>query len=330
MAFGVSRICPSLGTIIFPALYCESTAEPLVAMGYKIYWADINFDLTLNLDTLLSIIERENVVGVVICDYFGWVANNIESILNLAKRYGIFVIRDCCHSALSWSPGQVQCDMTVFSFRKTIPIWDGGGVIFNRQNFEDHILGGRSYRRELFREGSRLLEFGAFSIALNLYLILDLIQSHKPAGPIKDRMRHQEILPSTMLANFVNSLKAQELVSQRRRENFLHLKNLLKKLGLDPLCSNVADSDVPQIFPLVMDNAQALTTFLRARGIGAVSWPSYELPRAVQHDPGRFSVAVRQSTNIVGLPIHQDLPYRSLQQISKIIEKWLFESRANK
>lgn len=330
LTFGVRTLFQSPGTIVFPGYYCESSVRPLQDFGFTIKWIDVNWNLTYDLDKFASILDSPDVQAIVICDYFGWCAPNLEHLINLANEKKVAVIRDCCHCSLSWAGRQHPADITVFSFRKAFPIWDGGGLLLRDHNVGLGTVSDREGRKEASREVYRILEHIMDLIGFSPYELLDSIKPCNiiPASndPNIKSSSYPAIKPSKVLLEFLESSDTLELVSSTRRKNFIYLRELLELQDLFPIFLNIGKFDVPQIFPLVVERANSLISFLRSKGVGAVGWPSDELPAVVRANPDRFPVSISLSNSIVCLPLHQDLTFAKLRIIANLISMWRIAS----
>lgn len=117
---------PRQGNLLFPAFYCSETIRAVNSAGYGVRFLDTMNDLAWDMEILDITLSKEKISAVVICDYFGWRASRIHEVVSLCRRHGVVVIRDCCHSAFSWNEHDPLSDITVFSFRKILPVREGG------------------------------------------------------------------------------------------------------------------------------------------------------------------------------------------------------------
>jgi dTDP-4-amino-4,6-dideoxygalactose transaminase len=104
---------------------------------------------------------------------------------------------------------------------------------------------------------------------------------------------------------------ARPAAAERRRRNY---KVLLGELGerVPPGFRDLPAGASPLVFPIVSDDKSGLLTRLRARGIRALdlwSTPHPALPAA------NYPVARALRTNVVGLPVHQELCEEDLSRI---------------
>lgn len=127
--------------ILVPSFTCTATNIPLLYIGAKIKFLDID-PLTMNIsieDLKRKISDKTR--AIVTVDY-GGICCEYSEINAIAKKYGIPVIQDAAHSIGSKYDNSYvgnQCDFTIFSFQaiKTLTTGDGGMLVMkDPQNLE--------------------------------------------------------------------------------------------------------------------------------------------------------------------------------------------------
>ena len=123
------------GVIVSP-MACLASTQPLLSMGIKIIWADVDPKRgTLCPESVRSLIPLKP--KVIIHNHFCGYLGHIHEINSIGKEFGIPVIDDCIEAFGSEyfgkKMGNVGTDITVFSFNPVrIPnTIDGGAVVFN-------------------------------------------------------------------------------------------------------------------------------------------------------------------------------------------------------
>lgn len=327
LAFGLVTNARRMGTVLFPAYFCEPSVAGVKAAGFNIGWMDIGNDLEFDLDELAKRLDSGNIVAVVVCDFFGWTSRRMQRVIEIAGERQVMVIRDSCHSALSWQPEQVQADLTIFSFRKMLPVWDGGALV-GCGSSASHAENIFSFTRNVRREAIRVFErFLGYVGIINPYPVLDFIRGNGTGAMAEPGKLCDEISPSRSLVQWLNNTDALYEVAHIRRENFVFLQEALRPSGLSSLFPALGEHDVPQVFPLRTPHARTLAKFLRSHGVGAVRWPGNELPSEVCASPDIFPIANEMNNSIVCLPLHQDLGRRELEKIAALIKEWAVAGR---
>jgi perosamine synthetase len=134
-------------TIIASPMACLSSTQPLISMGLKIKWADVEPTTgTLSPDSVrkaMKDVKPRAIIHNHFCGYVGF----INEINEIGKEYGIPVIDDCIEAFGSEyngiKLGNVNTDITIFSFGPVrIPnTLDGGAILFKDKSlYEKSIL----------------------------------------------------------------------------------------------------------------------------------------------------------------------------------------------
>lgn len=136
--------------VIVPVFTCTATNIPLLYIGAKLVFADVEKD-TLNIDVehVKSLINEKT--RAIVCVHYGGLPCNMDELNAIAKEYGIPVIEDAAHAVgaeYKGTPIGAVSDFTMFSFQaiKHITTGDGGFL-----SFKD---------KELLEKSKRLRWFG--------------------------------------------------------------------------------------------------------------------------------------------------------------------------
>lgn len=138
MAYELSNL--GLGDeVIVPVLTCTATNLPLLRRGVKIIFADIDYDLNVDvLDVVSKITPRTKAIVFV---HFGGNSRGLKEIKEVCDNNGIILIEDCAQSILSdyWGVGDFAC--VSLQAIKSITSGDGGFLVCKYQ--EDWYTGKR-------------------------------------------------------------------------------------------------------------------------------------------------------------------------------------------
>jgi perosamine synthetase len=119
--------------VISTAMTCTATNEPILAMGAKIVWADIN-PWTGNIapeDVARKITPKTKAI---MCVHWGGYPCDLDELNAIAAEHGLKLIEDACHAFSSTYHGQpigTQSDFACFSFQaiKEMTTVDGGALV---------------------------------------------------------------------------------------------------------------------------------------------------------------------------------------------------------
>lgn len=113
--------------VITPVLTCTATNLPLVRMGAKIVFADINQDLNINIEDVKRKITKKTKAIVFV--HFGGNNRGLEEIVRLGRDKNIKIIEDAAQSVGSSKFGVADFCAVSLQAIKTLTSGDGGFLI---------------------------------------------------------------------------------------------------------------------------------------------------------------------------------------------------------
>lgn len=119
--------------VISTAMTCSATNEPILAMGAKIIWADID-PWTGNIDPEGVARKITPKTKVIMCVHWGGYPCELDELNAIAAEHGIKMIEDACQafgSTYRGKPIGSHSDFSCFSFQaiKEITTIDGGALV---------------------------------------------------------------------------------------------------------------------------------------------------------------------------------------------------------
>lgn len=156
--------------VISTPMTCVATNEPILSIGAKIVWADID-PYTGNIDPEDVAKKITSKTKAIIVVHWGGYPCELEQINTLAARHGIKLIEDACHAfgaTYQNKPIGSFSDFTCFSFQaiKEITTIDGGALVcksekdFQRGRLLRWYSIDRKTNRKDFRCEEDITEFG--------------------------------------------------------------------------------------------------------------------------------------------------------------------------
>ncbi|MFR3329451.1 MAG: aminotransferase class V-fold PLP-dependent enzyme [Odoribacter splanchnicus] len=129
--------------VLIPDFSCHSITDAFVACGCKCHYYHINRDLTVDVDSVKTIIKDCQPRILFTCSLFGFeTLNEIKPLYKDFKDKGIIIIEDVSHALLK-EKFKSDADILVCSLRKWLEIPDGGFVKGLKKI--DHTLFYKSY-----------------------------------------------------------------------------------------------------------------------------------------------------------------------------------------
>lgn len=145
--------------VILPSFTFCSTADAFVQRGAKLVFVDIRPD-TMNIDDNLiekAITEKTKVIVPV---HYAGVACEMDKIMEIAKKYNLFVVEDAAQGVMSEYKGKplgTIGDFGCYSFHETknYSMGEGGALIINNEKFieQAEIIREKGTNRSKFYRG---------------------------------------------------------------------------------------------------------------------------------------------------------------------------------
>ena len=134
---GLSALVES-GNVLVPAFHCTSVVEPILQYGAEVKFYDVNPDASPDFDDLRSKIDGKT-RAILAIHYFGF-PQPIEKFRALCQARKLYLIEDCAHVLTGRTRERIKLgdsgDISVFSWRKFLPVYDGGQLAINNPNLQ--------------------------------------------------------------------------------------------------------------------------------------------------------------------------------------------------
>ena len=145
--------------VILPSYTFSSTANAFVLAGAKLVFVDIRPD-TMNIDETkieMAITDRTKVICPV---HYAGVACEMDTIMDIARRYNLLVVEDAAQSFMSYYKGKplgTIGDFGCYSFHETknLSMGEGGAIVINNPKYVEkaEILREKGTNRTQFYRG---------------------------------------------------------------------------------------------------------------------------------------------------------------------------------
>ncbi len=299
--------------VIMPSYTFVSTANAFVLRGAKVVFVDIRPD-TMNIDEKL--IEKaitDKTKAIVVVHYAG-VACEMDTIMEIAKRYQLPVIEDAAQGVMSTYKGKALGtigDLGCYSFHETknYTMGEGGALVINNDKYME--------RAEIIREkGTNRARF--FRGEIDKYSWVDIGSSY---------------LPSEFNVSYLyGQLERADEINENRLETWRYYYDTLKELEdkielpyVPELCIHNA-----HMFFIKLKDLEQRTAFIkdmRDLGIGCVfhyvPLHGVEAGKKYGRFDGNDQYTTRESERIVRLPMYYGLEEKHTKKIVTEIIKWM-------
>ena len=293
--------------VIVPALTFIAQINAVYYNQLKPVFVDVGCDYQIDSEKIEEKIS-ENTLAIMPAHLLGKPAK-MDKILELAKKYNLFVIEDACEALGSRYKNQF-CgtigDMGAFSFfvSHSITTGEGGAVVTDDDN------------------------------------LADLARSLRNHGRKSDKPEEKFIFPRIGFSAKMNSLEAiiglgliEELPAylEKRHQNMVKLNNVLGKTWL---LEGEDDYIIPHAFPIMVESQEVRDKYLKLLpekfGIEArqvfYSIPTQsEAYQFLGEKEGTYPVAEDIGRRGLYFPCHQNLSDDDLKTIADVLKKYVLE-----
>lgn len=316
--------CGDGGTVLMPDYHSGVEVWAVRAAGATVRYYHINKALEPDLEELRRLCAAGARVLYLI-HYFGW-PQPVKEARAICRERGIVLVEDCALALLSELEGQplgAFGDQAVFCLYKTLPVPNGGLLIWNRGAPDDFApptlrpcdrLSVSARGAELVAEWlrGRANAVGAIlattkrgagwalsRLGVDRLPVGDITPEFRSAGYQVDRLgTAMSTLSRRLLQRF-----DYDAIVHKRRENYANLRRRLQgRVAL--LDKDLPEGVCPLLLPVLVANKRAAALQLRRRGIGAVEVWNYGYPEA-RGETGVDAEFLRR--HLLELPIHQDI-----------------------
>lgn len=276
--------------VVVPAYTCYSVAASIIKAGLKLRIADIDPTTLSYSDKSLQSLDTDRVLAVVSANLYG-IPNNLPELSQFCEQRSLYLIDDAAQ-AMGARIGDRYAgtygDVGIYSLDKgkNITTIQGGVIVSRNQKVAQEIECILEKIPSAHRVDSLVLMLKLIAYALLLHPhIYWLPERVLTLGVTPFEMEYpiSKLNPSlSAIANL--QFKRLDMLTQKRRENALELRSLLKKIPNILLPDQPNGWSVYARFPLIMPSENSrddAVSRLRQCGLGG----SYSYPRSIADIP---------------------------------------------
>jgi len=341
--------------MLLQAFTCNSAVNPILYFGAKPVFVDIDETINLDPEDLKKKITPKS-KAVMIQHTFGWPAK-IDEILEICKKYNLYLIEDCAHSLGAKYKGKycgIFGDAAFFSFGrdKIISSVFGGMVVTNNEKIGERI---KEFQEKLdfpsnFWIFQQLLHpiltnylvlpaYGLSSslgrIILGIFHILSILSKgvYKKEKKGKITKYFPKRLPNALANLALNQFKKLERFNEHRREIAkFYEENLKNSKFILPLAKPLND-EIPTFmrYPILTNfNTDKILKEARKRKIylddGWRKTPIVPLDTKIdkmKYTTGTCPKAEEIAKKIINLPTHINISKKDAQKIIEFLKTFI-------
>ena len=218
-------------TVLLPIYTCQDVLKSFVRKCNVVFY-DVGHDLTIDPGELRTKIDKAGRVRMVlITNYFGFLQPYRREIKEMCATRDIAVIEDCAHSLLTDGSGDTG-DFSAYSFRKILPLRDGGGlgVAGTVKSSPPH------YRRRIYSDVLSCLAFGKSLLDIRTDRFSRARVASQAAQVLPLPSNGDRILPLSYFARHrMANISLSDVVRRRRNDFQFWLETTRKNRALVPI-----------------------------------------------------------------------------------------------
>lgn len=297
--------------VLLPTVHCRSMLDPVLYLGAEPLLYRVGSDLTPDMGSLAGLAASARVM--VLTHYFGF-PNALDAVTAFCRRHDIVLIEDCSHAFYGEHAGQPlgtfgsYAAASVYKFLPTayggllLDNAGGGPVSLKPPGWRFELRTARSVLLGIWRHMRRPRRPPDCDACLCVAKARDASRSSarrppKSASTVQERWvgTGDTLVGKGILATIAHG----RIVTRRRRYYAWWLEALRGVGGARALFPALPEGVVPYAFPLVLEQPEPAFSALRYAGIPMWRWED-----GAQCD---CPVAAHYRTNLVQLPLHQEL-----------------------
>lgn len=270
----LKNINPEEKIAILPAYTCSTVIEPFFEDGYKIFYYDINEDMSINNIKLKELVERVKPKVILVHSYFGKdTIKEIRGYLRELKKEGIYIIEDLTQILLNDKLDVKTADFILGSIRKWFAVPDGG---FLKNNSNILIKDEKMLENENFvskqLEAQTMKEIYIKNLDRNVKnKYMELFKASKESLD-----KNRKIYGMSNVTKSILEELDIDFIKERRNNNYNYLYENLKKVDFIkcPL-GKLNNSEIPLYFPiLIKEKRKEFQKFMAEANIYLpIIWP---------------------------------------------------------
>ena len=298
---------------ILPSYTFSSNATAHVLAGAKLVFVDIRPD-TMNIDETKIEAAITDKTRVIIPVHYAGVACEMDSIMEIAKRYNLLVVEDAAQGVMSSYKGKALGtigDFGCYSFHETknYSMGEGGAIVINNEIYNE--------RAEILREkGTNRSKF--YRGQIDKYTWIDFGDSYLPS-----ELNAAYLWAQLLKADEINNNRLDSWNKYYKAFEPLAKQNIISLPYVPEQCQH--NAHMFYIKCKCIEERTKLTEFLKMGGVSAVFHyiPLHNAPAGLKY--GRFHgediYTTKESEKLLRLPLYYGLNTKDHKQVcDRILE----------
>jgi perosamine synthetase len=329
--------------IMMPAYHCIVMVDAVLSVHATPIFYRIESNTAVDLKDIEERITPST-RALLVAHYFGFPQMQMRAIRNLCDARNLLLIEDCAHALLGGNDDKrlgfgAFGDYVIASPYKFLPAVDGGCLISRRRSLARIELRSAGARHQL----KTVINLCEFAIA---HRRLRALSSLRVLLQGRERLRAAMGVPkeapsleahadenglsvefdpfwidmkASWCSRLIMKCAAWNGIAQQRRKHYQRLDDAFRDLpGCLPLFTHLPGDVVPQVYPLLVDEAEIAFPQLKAIGVPIIRFGEFlweHMDRSV------CPVSLDLSRRVFQFPCHQDLRCEELDWIIRTVRE---------
>ena len=327
--------------VLVPAYHSKSMIPPILACGAQPVFYKVGPDARVDLEDAQAKLSAA-VKAIMVTSYFG-IPQPLANIRNWCDLHGVRMLEDCAHCFFGVHEGRAVGswgDYAIASSMKFFPIYEGGCLVSARHALaspQTRAAGPGFELKAALNALEHAFAYGRLPLVRAL-LWLPLKAKAVLWNAVKRRTPVADLAPSSSDSSYefdarwldVRSSWFSRMVMRRtshqrivtaRRAHYQHLATALAGLpGCRPLYPTLPPQACPWLFPLVVDEAEAVFERLHRLGVPMTRFADALWPGV---DASVCANSAMLSRQVLAFPCHQELEQDELAWMTASIREAL-------
>ncbi|MBN2456503.1 MAG: DegT/DnrJ/EryC1/StrS aminotransferase family protein [Sedimentisphaerales bacterium] len=295
---------------LLPGYLCD-TVPAAFAPCCNVEYYDIKKDFSIDPAVIENRLTDKRIRVLYVIHYFGFLHKNLVELSKIARKHNVLLFEDHAHSALSHFSYE-YADAMIFSFRKVLPVPDGGGLWL-----KDVVADLNIDRTVLLSDVISMMILAKRKICYTSKRLRNLVGKiiQKDIDALNEGRIQICPRPISHMSRGIIRRADLDSIFRVRREQFSQWQNLLKNTPFQSVFLVLPSNVCPQGFPIWVGNPDKLVSKAEEFDIFLkIHWRS--MPDEVRESS---PVSWRMSRKIVTLPIYPGLQLDEMERIVNLL-----------
>jgi dTDP-4-amino-4,6-dideoxygalactose transaminase len=220
------------------------------------------------------------------------------------------LIEDCAHALFSRDANKdlgKYGDLSIFSLRKTLPVYEGGILLINNEKY-------RRIFKDIHEEGLPFRQSMKIWYRMLMQELLSVSDGSMDAPDFSEQFAKYK---SSSISRWIANNSRKKTIEMARRTNYSIITEMLSgNRLLSPLFPNLPEGVVPWAYPCRDLKGVEFHSILRHSGIPCLTF-GFDLDEKMEND----IVYINPGKRIVLLPVHQGLKEEDVRNMVYDINK---------